>query len=150
MFTEPTLTGIITESKDELQAVKSGRHARQSWRVAALTGDRWFMAEEVGQPGQAARRFVSTQLRDLEPILKEKPSRWRCFAYLASSELRAPLFEEVVAVTDLSNMGGLVYRLKAGLIGVESYGAPRRNFVGPADESPSPLIHGERVFEWRP
>ena len=148
MPAEHPTPGIITESQNEMDAQQSGRARRHRWRLAELAGEQWFMAEEICPAGSDARRFLSMRLRDLAPLLKEQPARWRCFAYLASSELRVPIFDEIVSVTDLSGLGGLVFRFRGGLIGMESYGVPRRNFVGPADERPSPVIHGERVFEW--
>lgn len=136
-----------------MKGKRDAASGRRSWRVAEMTSNRWFLAETKDEVTGETRRVISCQLSELAPFIGRKTSgRWRCFAYLADTGQgkQEVLFDEIAAVTDLTNLGMLVFRLRSGLLGTETYEAKARNFVGAMHEDPPPLIKGEQVFEWAP
>lgn len=118
-----------------------------------MSGARWFVAEDRAKRDGEVRRFISPRLRELAPLIRNNSTgSWRCFAYLADAN-HAPegmLFEEILEVTEMTNLGFLVFQLKSGLFGTEAYVENAPMFVGSPHAKPAPLITGKQIFRWWP
>lgn len=148
----PTATAshITTEAQYEVGRTPGAAARTRHWLLAEMSGNRWFAAEERDETTRSIRRLLSPELRHLAPFIRRNSNgRWRCFVYMADvGHGEGTVFEEIVSVTDLSNLGMLVFRLRSGLLGTEKYSTSVGNYVGGEDEQPPPLIKGEQVFEW--
>jgi hypothetical protein len=111
------------------------------------------MAEDRQKRGGKTRRFISSELRQLTPLIRNNSAgTWRCFAYVSDDEHRPQgfTFDEILSVTDLTTLGMLVFQLKSGLLGREAYGSNAPKIIGSPYAKPEPLISGEQVFRWWP